>query len=1028
MNLTEISLKRPVTVVMFFVCVSVIGLIGGQRLPLESFPDIEFPGLFVQLPYRNSTPEEVERRITRPVEEALATLSGVKHVNSDSNDNGAQIFVEFAWGEDLGTKGVEARDKIDALRAQLPADLERVLIQKFNASDQPMLVLRISSDGRDLSNAYDMLNRNLKRRIERIEGVSRVELYGVEAKQVRVDLSAEAVAAHGVDLRALAKTLGEANFALSAGNLVESGSRYYVKPEGRFRSLDEVGDFVVNRTGLRLRDIAEILYADPVLTYGRHLNQRYAVGLDVYKETGANLVEVAERTKAEVERVRQVPEMQGINLILFNDSAQDVKNSLRDLVEAGCIGALFSVMVLWLFMSDLRMTLIVALSVPLSLLMTLAAMFFLGFSINVLTLMGLMLSVGMLIDNSVVVTESIAHERLDTSDPVKATLNGVRRVSLAVTLGTLTTSIVFLPNIFGEQNNITVFLSHVAVTICASLVASLLVAVTLIPQLTTRLPASANRGREWMRRLTRRYVRLLEWTLHHPGKMVIFILALIITAAVPMSQTKADMFPSGDGTRLFLQYNLNGVFRLAKVEEAVTTIEMYLATHQEELEIESVYSYYDLERAFTLLNLKDPEKFERKKSGDQIQEEIRKGLPKIAIGEPSFEEQRGGSGQKLSVQVYGETSEQLKDVGRDVARVLKTLPGIADVRLEQGAENWEVRVKVDRDRARAQGLSSQQVAEVVAGAMRGTPLKPYRTSQGEIEMILEFRRDDRLDINALMSLPIITPSGARVTLGSVAELSEGEVPSVIKREDRRITANISFSVREGTTADEAQKHVKETLAGLQFPSGYGWAFGRAFEQEDEDAKVMMINMLLALACIYIVMAALFESVLAPTAIITGILFSFIGVYWFFFITGTTFSFMATIGMLVLMGIVTNNGIVLIERAHQLRDEGLPRERALIQASSDRLRPILMTAASTVLAMVPLALGNTTIGGDGPPYYPMARAVIGGLSFATIVSLIVLPTLYLWIEDLGNWGARQWRRATGQPLNADEPPDTGMAAK
>lgn len=1019
MKITELALRRPVTVAMFFVCVSVIGVLGGQRLPLESLPDIEFPGLNINLPYRNSTPEEVERRITRPVEEALSTISGVKHINSDSTENGAQISLNFEWGQDLATKGVEARDKIDALRAQLPADLERVLIQKFNASDQPMLVLRISSDGRDLASAYDMLNRSLKRRIERLEGVSRVELYGVEARQVRVELSAEAVAAHAVDLRQLAETLGAANFALSAGNLVESGRRYYVKPEGRFDSLEDVSNFVINREGLRLGDIAEIVHADPVLTYGRHLNQRYAVGLNVFKETGANLVEVSDRAKAEVEKIQRLPEMQGINLILFNDSAQDVKNSLRDLVEAGLIGALFSVIVLWLFMRDLKMTLIVALSVPLSLLMTLAAMFFLGFSINVLSLMGLMLSVGMLIDNSVVVTESIFRERAENPDPRAATLDGVSKVGLAVVLGTLTTSIVFLPNIFGRQNDITVFLAHVALTICVSLAASLLVAITLIPQLTTRIPPGSRIGRAWMDRLSARYVRVLEASLRHPARMALLVLALLGSAAIPMSQTETDMFPSGDGTRLFIQYNLNSVYRLSKVEESVNLVEGWLNQHKDELEIDSIYSYYDIERAFTLLYLKDPKLHERSKNGEQIQEIIRKGLPKIAIGDPSFEEQRGGSGQKLSVQVYGETSEQLQDVASDVARVLKTLPGLADVRIEQGAKNWEVRVRVDRDRARARGLSSQQVAEVVAGAMRGTPLKPYRTSTGEIEMILQFRRADRLDLEALMSLPIITPAGERVTLGTVAQLSEGEVPSVIKREDRRISISVSFSMREGVTAEDAQKRVEQTLSQLQFPSGYGWAFGRAFEEEDEEMQVMMTNMLLALACIYIVMAALFESVLAPTAIITGILFSFVGVYWFFFLTGTTFSFMATIGMLVLMGIVVNNGIVLIERAHQLRAQGLPRERALIQASHDRLRPILMTAASTVLAMVPLALGGTTVGGDGPPYYPMARAVIGGLTFATLVSLVMLPSLYLWIEDLGNWGARQWRRAMGVPLQAAE---------
>ncbi|HUS23916.1 MAG TPA: efflux RND transporter permease subunit, partial [Candidatus Binatia bacterium] len=339
MNITEISLKRPVTVCMFFLCVTLIGLMGGARLRLELFPDIEFPGLNINVPYRNSTPEEVERRITRPIEEALATLSGIEHMSSTSRDSGADIEIRFKIGEDMAVKGVEARDKIDAIRAQLPADLERIQVQKFAAGSIPILTLRVSAE-RDLSGAYDMLNRNLKRRLERLPGVAHVELYGVSPKQIRVELAADRVAEHGVDMRSLAEMLQKANFSITAGDLIDSGKRYYVKPEGRFARVDDVADLVISRSGLRLRDIADVRYAQPELTFGRHLNLRNAVGLDVFKETGANLVDVGERVKAEVEAVKHLPEMSGISLISFQDSAHDVKQSLSDLLEAGEIGAL----------------------------------------------------------------------------------------------------------------------------------------------------------------------------------------------------------------------------------------------------------------------------------------------------------------------------------------------------------------------------------------------------------------------------------------------------------------------------------------------------------------------------------------------------------------------------------------------------------------------------------------------------------------------------------------------------------------
>lgn len=1011
MSLTQLSLRRPVTVVMFFVCLSVIGLIAGQRLPLEFLPDIEFPGLLVEIPYRNSTPEEVERRITRPVEEALATLSGIENMHSESSDAGAQIFIRFDWGHDLAIKGVEARDKIDAIRNSLPPDIERIQIRKFEAGSIPVLTLRVSAE-RDLSGAYDMLERNLKRRIERLPGVARVELYGVEPKEVRIELAASRIAAHGIDVRQLAETLRRANFAQTAGDLIENDTRWFVRLEGRLPTLAHIRDLVIDRSGLRLGDIAEVTYADPVRTYGRHLDGRYAIGINVFKETGANMVDVADRALAEIDAVRALPEMAGITLYVMDNTAQSVRDSLNDLTEAGLVGALLSIAILYLFLRDWRSTLIVSCAVPLSLVITLAAMYFLDISLNILSLMGLMLSVGMLVDNAVVVTESIFKARGECQDAKAATITGVDGVALAVSLGTLTTAIVFLPNVFGVQNEITVYLTHVAITICVALGASLLIALTLIPQLTTRIPIATQTRAAWMEHLAARYVRVLEWTLRHPGKTGVFILGVLASVAVPASLVKTDMFPQDSGKRLVLRYNLSGVYRLDKVEEAVNTIEGYLLANKARFEIESVYSYFDLSRADTSIILLPKE--QRRQTTRQIKDAIRSELPKIAIGEPSFEENRQGSGERLSIQILGESSDRLGEIAREMERVVRSVPGLTDVRLRAKAQDWEVRIRIDRDKARLYGLSSQHVADVVAAAMRGVPLRPYRTSTGEVDLRLELRRADRLDLDALRALPVITPGGERVALAAVAQLSVSAAPGTIEREDRHTALTIEFGTVDGVTAEEAQQRVEATLSGLQLPPGYSWRYGKAFDEEQESMRTMVQNMLLAAACIYIVMAALFESILAPSAIITGILFSYVGVYWFFLVTGTDFSFMALIGMLVLMGIVVNNGIVLVDHVNQLRAAGQERRQALIQGSRDRLRPILMTAATTVLGMVPLALGDATVGGEGPAYYPMARAIIGGLVFATFVSLLVLPTIYLALEDLGHWGQRVLHRARRWP--------------
>ena len=1013
MSLTEFSLKRPVTVAMVFVCLGVIGAMSSRLLPLEYLPDIEFPGIWIELPYRNSTPQEVERRIIRPVEEALSTLTGVERMYSESRDSGGGVFVQFAWGADLRVKGVEARDKLDAIRDSLPQELQRIQVFKFNANDQPVLVLRVSAD-RDLADAYDMLDRNLKRRVERIEGVSRVELYGVWAKEVRIELNADLVAAHNADLRQVAEQLRRANFELSAGELLDRGSKLTVKPDARFKTLKQIEDIVVSPAGLRLGDIAQVLYTDPVPLRGRHLDGKYAIGLNVFKENGANLVAVADRVLEEIDVIGTLPEMQGVTLYAMDNQAQGVKDSLSDLLQSGLIGALLSLIVLFLFLRDWPMTLIVALSVPCSILITLGAMYFLGYSLNILSMMGLMLSIGMLVDNSVVVSESIFTERQKhPGDPQRATIAGVDGVALAVTAGTLTSAIVFLPNIFGEQNNISVFMSHVAIAICISLAASLAIARTLIPQLTSRIPAKeAHGGGRVMQWLQRQYPRFVGLTLRHPGKTGLVTLLAIgsATFVFMFGLLKADMFPRNDNDRLFLPYHVNEVYALDTVEDAVDKIEAYLFENMEEFEIESVYSFYDLGRAESTIILKDAET--RTQSPEQIKDAIMENLPKIAIGNPTFQENRGGA-QQLSVFVSGESTDKLADVAKEVARVLENVEGVRDGRVETDAASWEVRVQVDRDRARTLGLTSQQVAESVATAIRGVELRPYRTQMGEIDLLLQFRRSDRLNLDQLRLLPVALPDGGRAALGTMAALTIGDVPATIRRQDRRTGLRVNLFTEDDATTDDIRESIKQVMGTVQLPPGYNWKFGNAFDENDESMASMGINLLLALALIYIVMAAMFESVLAPMAIITGIAFSFVGVFWTFAITGTTFQFMAMIGMLILMGIVVNNGIVMLDHVRNLRVSGLSRNDAIVQGARDRLRPILMTVATTVFGMIPLSMGDAALGGDGPPYAPMAKAIIGGLTFSTVVSLLALPAIYALMDDFGGWLTRMSRAARGQ---------------
>ena len=1013
MKHTEIALRRPITTIVVFVALALVGLLASKLLPLEKFPDIEFPGIFVMVPYNGSTPEEVERLITRPVEEALATLSGVEAMYSTSREDQAEIFLEFGWDQSMGAKGIEARAKVDSIRHLLPNDVRRVLVFTGSLGDQPVLQLRISSE-RDLSNSYEMLDRLLTRRLLRIEGVSKVELHGVEPREIRILLKPDQLAAHGMDIATVREVLMSSNFAVSAGRITAADQRFSVRPSGEFGSVDEIRDLTLNASGLRLRDVADIELLTPDRNYGRHLDKQYAIGVAISRSTGANMVDVTDRVIEQVEKIGELPEMNGINIFSLDNQGEAVRESLGDLLSAGALGGLLAIFVLYLFLRQVTTTLIVTASVPFALTITLGALYFAGLSLNILSMMGLMLAVGMLVDNAVVVTESIFRQRTDNpGKPVEATIGGVKEVGLAVIAGTATTIVVFAPMIVGTRTDMTIFLSHVAITIIVALLASLFIAQTLVPMLAARIavPPQPKSG-AWISRLTARYAASLEWILKHHWWTAagIGLVCLIGVLPLMLEMVKFDMFPQDVGRRLYMPYHVEGQHSLERVEQTVDKIEEYLYGRQEEFNIRSVYSYYDQGRGESTILLTKKE--DATLSTKEIIELIEADLPQIAIGKPSFSfDQQGGGGGGFTLQLSGDSTEVLNGLAVEIARSLETVEGLKDIISDGESGNKEVRVIIDRTRAANVGLSAEVIAQSVSTAMRGEYLREYRDDGGEIAVRMAFRDDDKQSIEELANLPLYTPDGRRITLGTVATLHVGRAADSIRRTDRQTAVILSANLEDEVTADDVRPRVNSLMENIQLPPGYSWKEGRGFERQDETADMMATNILLGIACIFLVIAALFESLILPFSIILGsIVFSIFGVFLFFAVTGTTFSFMAMIGIMILIGVVVNNGIVLVDHINNLRMEGVARDQAIVTAGRDRLRPILMTVATTIVGLAPLAMGSTQVGGDGPPYYPMARAIIGGLAFSTVVSLLVVPALYVYFDSLAAWGRKVMRTA------------------
>jgi HAE1 family hydrophobic/amphiphilic exporter-1 len=1006
-------MRRPVTTLMVFVCMLLIGGLSMRLIPLELFPEFDVPVVFVQVPYPGSTPEEVERQITRPAEEALATISDVKRMRSTSRENQAEVQLEFNWGVDTDIKAIEAREKLDAVRDQLPADIERIFVGQFSTSDMPILQLRVSSE-RDLSGAYELLDRKLKRRIERIDGISKVDLYGVQPREVRIELEADRVAAHRVDLVSLQEQLRGANFSTTAGRITDGGRRYIVRPVGELTTIDQISNLVIDERGLRVRDIARVTYDEPERDHGRHLNGTYAVGLNVSKEAGSNTVDVTEKVQTALDELEGDPEMRGINLYMMSNSAEGITSSLRDLLEAGLLGAVLALVVLYFFLRRWSTTLIVALAVPISIVVTVGALYFLGLTLNIMSMMGLMLAVGMLVDNAVVVTENIhRHQHLDPENRRTATLQGVKEVALAVTAGTITTGIVFLPMIISQADQVTLFLKHVSVAICVALAVSLLISLTVVPLLSARLkPPAPTTKRTLVDKAAALYTRQLDWMLRHRKTSAAFILGILLSVAIPGMFVEQDFFPNDNTEReIPIYFHLNDTYTLERVEETVDVIEAYLFEHKEEFEIESVYSYFTPSHAQSTILLTD----EGEKSVDELKDLIREGLPKIALGKPSFTWESGGGRESIRVTLSGKSSEQLAELAQEVEFRLGQVNGLTDIRSEARAGDREVRVVVDRDRARQYGFSSQQVAGTVAAAMRGQNLRRFRTDDGEVEMRLMFQDTDRQTMDQLRGLPIRRTGGdgtGQISLAALADFEVRRGPRAIQRENRATMIGVTATLDDELTSNEARERINAALDGMVLPAGYNWGWGQRVQQAEESQAIMLTNLLLALALIYLVMAALFESLMHPFGIWTSIVFAIVGVFWFFLMTGTTFSIMAWIGILVLIGVVVNNSIVLVDHINWLRrEEGVPRHEAIVRAGRERFRPILMTAATTILGLIPLCIGTTQIGGDGPAYYPMARAIVGGLAFSTFITLVILPSIYVMLDDLRYWSRRVVQAAT-----------------
>jgi hydrophobic/amphiphilic exporter-1 (mainly G- bacteria), HAE1 family len=1009
MTLPELAIKRHVAMLMLLVSLVVLGAVAVFRLPLAFMPDVENPMIFVRLPYPNASPGQVERLVVRPVEEAVGSVSGLKNMWSHIDDQGGTVGLEFDWSQNMKVARTEVWEKIDRVRRDLPDDIGDIMVSNnwdARESDMPIIEGRLSSK-KDLSESYDLLERRIVKPLERIPGVARVRLDGVNPREVRINLDVAKIETHGVDVRDVIQKLRTSNFDQSLGKVTEGDSRWSLRMVGTFDDVEAIKSFPIRADGLRLGDIADVRYEEPPLEYGRHLDGDFAIGVTIAQESKANTVEVCDAVQARIKEMDKDPELQGVNFLTWFSQGEEIKKTLRDLVFTGIFGAILAAVVLFAFLRRASTTLVSVACIPFSILVACGFVWARGGSMNTLVLLGLIVAIGMLVDNAVVVMENIFRHQEEGEDPKTATSRGAAEVSIAVITGTLTSVIVFLPLIFNKPSEMNVYLKELGIAVCLVILVSLFISQTLIPMATSWFIKSKPKPKsKAMRKTETIYERMLVFNLKHRWLAPVLMVATLASAYYPF--TKVEKNFDTNESELFVQINYNPSENLSleRKEELVNLVEAKLEPHREEFMARSIYSFWSDDWSMTRIYLK--EGMANEENISKVRAKLRGMLPEIAGVKVEIQENgqfwRQDRGKRVALQLVGEDSEVLAQLAEDARARIEDIPGLLDPFSGSEERQQEIHVNLDRELASRMGVSTTQPAEVVGLTFRGQRLQRFRTPDGEREMRVTLDEKENETVSQLRNLPIWTDEGEKIPLASLATFEEKPGDQWINRDNRLTSVWVGARFETGTR-EEYVPLVTAAMNGIDFPYGYSWTFGRWEERRKENAQEFLTNLYLALLLIFAVMASLFESARQALTLLVSLPFALAGAFWTLWATGTDFDQPAAIGLLLLIGTVVNNGIVMLAHVNHYRNEGLPRYDAMLRGCRERLRPVVMTALTTLVSLVPMVVQKPSLG--GVYYYSMALVIMGGLSLSTFLTLILLPTTTTLVEDGTAWIARMF---------------------
>jgi len=1021
MNLPQKAVERPIFTTMLVLIVIILGGIAFSRLPIDLMPDITFPTLSVSTSYGNASPEEMEELVTRPIEQSMAAVPGVQSIESESSEGNSNVRLSFNWGTDLDAASNDIRDRLDRVISALPEDASRPVLRKFDISATPILMLGITSDMPPLQ-LRQLIDNQIQYRLERVPGVAAISVRGGLEREIHVNLDPDKIKALRLPLDQIISAVKSANINLPAGSIISGNKEIVIRTPGEFTSLEELKNSVVlerDGTTITLSQIATVDDSWSKITRYTRINSIPGVQISINKQSGTNTVGVAKAALKEIEKINA--DLPQINLVPIMDSSVYIRRSINNVGMAAVLGGILAIFVLLIFLRNIKSTAIISTAIPISIIATFGLLYFSGFTLNIMTLGGLALGVGMLLDNSIVVLENIYRLREKGMGSKEAAIAGSQEVTAPIIAATITTLVVFIPLIFMRGMSGVMF-KQLSYVIAFSILCSLITALTIVPMLSSRLltvnnpNVKSNEGLKdrlfhavgrFLTKLEHLYKKLLHLALNHRIITAVSAITLLALSLLLIPLVGTELMPESDEGEVRVNVEMETGTKLEITNTKMKEIEAIVTRAVPEIKNMicfvggggwgSATSNTGTLR-ISLVSLK-----ERKRSSEEVSQQLRKLLgnipgTKIRVSASStmmvFRRMQSAAG-RLEIIIRGHDLEKASELAKQVQKIVDSVEGITDSNISRTTGTPEELVMVDRQKASELGLSVQQIARMLQIVLSGSSAGVFRENGKEFTILMQVDANEKEKLEDILNLTVTNSNGQPIVLRNVVTVKPGLGAVEIDRQNQERVTSINANI-SGRDMGSIISDIRLKLREVAIPEDLAVVFGGDYEEQKESFHELLLSFILALVLVYMVMASQYESLRDPFVVMFSVPFAIIGVVLILFLTKTTFNIQSYIGCIMLGGIVVNNAILLVDTTNLLRRrDGMGVREAIEEAGRRRLRPILMTASTTILGLTPMAIG---LGEGGEAQAPLARAVVGGMISSALITLVFVPVIYSYFEE------------------------------